>query len=369
MGAERGVRPKGVNHRDLVSQEEARGGGAARGPRRRGSRAEEPAEQAASAGAEPKPARRRRGTRGGRGPEEEDRDGGRRGDEGGQGAEGRQGGSGDREGEAGQAAQACPGAAAPGPEERLGSRARRRSRRQEGDPRSPSRCSSRRSPSSRTGRSWRSTSDGRPIARSRATSTRASSTTSSPGWRRRSSTSASSATASSTWTRSSCPELEGKRHGKRIQELISRGQEVLVQAVKDPMGTKGARLTTEISLPGRFLVYTPYGDGIGVSRRLEDAERERLKTICKGLELPEGGLIVRTAAEGATEAELVGRPQATWSKLWSTITRPSSAHEGARRSSTRRSSCRSASCAISSSATSSGSSSTTIARTGRSSRT
>ena len=63
------------------------------------------------------------------------------------------------------------------------------------------------------------------------------------------------------------PELEEKRHGKRIQELISRGQEVLVQAVKDPMGTKGARLTTEISLPGRFLVYTPYGDGIGVSRR------------------------------------------------------------------------------------------------------
>ncbi len=95
------------------------------------------------------------------------------------------------------------------------------------------------------------------------------------------------------------PELEGKRHGKRIQELISRGQEVLVQAVKDPMGTKGARLTTEISLPGRFLVYTPFGDGIGVSRRLEDAERERLKKICKGLELSEGGLIVRTAAEGA----------------------------------------------------------------------
>ncbi|HSK14681.1 MAG TPA: Rne/Rng family ribonuclease [Gaiellaceae bacterium] len=102
------------------------------------------------------------------------------------------------------------------------------------------------------------------------------------------------------------PELEGKRHGKRIQELISRGQEVLVQAVKDPMGTKGARLTTEVSLPGRFLVYTPYGDGIGVSRRLDDDERERLKKICKALELPEGGLIVRTAAEGATEEELAG---------------------------------------------------------------
>jgi ribonuclease G len=114
------------------------------------------------------------------------------------------------------------------------------------------------------------------------------------------------------------PELEGKRHGKRIQELISRGQEVVVQAVKDPMGTKGARLTTEVSLPGRFLVYTPYGDGIGVSRRLEDEERERLKAICKGLELPEGGLIVRTAAEGASEQELEGDLKLLL-KLWSTI--------------------------------------------------
>jgi ribonuclease G len=114
------------------------------------------------------------------------------------------------------------------------------------------------------------------------------------------------------------PELEGKRHGKRIQELIARGQEVLVQAVKDPMGTKGARLTTEISLPGRFLVYTPHGDGIGVSRRLEDDERERLKQICKALELPEGGLIVRTAAEGASEEELAGDLKLLL-KLWSTI--------------------------------------------------
>ncbi|MCC6223895.1 MAG: Rne/Rng family ribonuclease [Thermoleophilia bacterium] len=114
------------------------------------------------------------------------------------------------------------------------------------------------------------------------------------------------------------PELEGKRHGRRIQELVSRGQEVLVQAVKDPMGTKGARLTTEISLPGRFLVYTPFGDGIGVSRRLEDDERERLKGLCRGLELPEGGIIVRTAAEGASEAELAG-DLALLRKLWLTI--------------------------------------------------
>jgi ribonuclease G len=114
------------------------------------------------------------------------------------------------------------------------------------------------------------------------------------------------------------PELEGRKHGRRIQELVERGQEVLVQAVKDPMGTKGARLTTEISLPGRFLVFVPFGDGIGVSRRLEDDERERLKAICKELELPEGGLIVRTAAEGASKQELEG-DLALLQKLWSTI--------------------------------------------------
>jgi ribonuclease G len=114
------------------------------------------------------------------------------------------------------------------------------------------------------------------------------------------------------------PELEGRKHGRRIQELVERGQEVLVQAVKDPMGTKGARLTTEVSLPGRFLVFVPFGDGIGVSRRLEDDERERLKAICKELELPEGGLIVRTAAEGASREELEG-DLALLQKLWSTI--------------------------------------------------
>jgi ribonuclease G len=114
------------------------------------------------------------------------------------------------------------------------------------------------------------------------------------------------------------PELEGKRHGRKIQDLIQRGQEVLVQAVKDPMGTKGARLTTEISLPGRFLVYTPFGEGIGISRRLDDAERERLKAISKELDVPEGGVIVRTAAEGASKEELQG-DLALLQKLWSTI--------------------------------------------------
>jgi ribonuclease G len=114
------------------------------------------------------------------------------------------------------------------------------------------------------------------------------------------------------------PELEGKRHGKKIQDLISRGEQLLVQAVKDPMKTKGARLTTEISLPGRFLVYVPNGEGLGVSRRLEDSERARLKEIIKGLEVKEGGVIVRTAAEGAS-AEDVERDLVFLQRLWKTI--------------------------------------------------
>ena len=115
------------------------------------------------------------------------------------------------------------------------------------------------------------------------------------------------------------PELEGKRHhGKKIQDLISRGEQLLVQAVKDPMKTKGARLTTEISLPGRFLVYVPNGEGLGVSRRLEDAERLRLKDIIKRLEVKEGGVIVRTAAEGAS-AEDVERDLVFLQRLWKTI--------------------------------------------------
>src|SRR5438046_7669049 len=86
------------------------------------------------------------------------------------------------------------------------------------------------------------------------------------------------------------PELEGKaRQGKKIQDLISRGQTVMVQAVKDPMKTKGARLTTEISLPGRFVVYQPNGDGFGVSRRLDDDERERRQDAWKGLARRGGG--------------------------------------------------------------------------------
>ena len=114
------------------------------------------------------------------------------------------------------------------------------------------------------------------------------------------------------------PELEGRKGARKIQDLIKRGQTVMVQAVKDPMKSKGARLTTEISLPGRFLVYVPNGEGSGVSRRLEDAERTRLKDIVKGLDPKGGGIIVRTAAEGAS-AEDIERDLVFLQRLWKTI--------------------------------------------------
>ncbi|HKT44021.1 MAG TPA: Rne/Rng family ribonuclease [Gaiellaceae bacterium] len=113
------------------------------------------------------------------------------------------------------------------------------------------------------------------------------------------------------------PELE-RGHGRRIQDLISRGQTILVQAVKDPMKTKGARLTTQISLPGRFVVFVPQGEGLGVSRRLEDDERNRLKDILKKLEVKEGGVIVRTAAEGASEED-IERDLVFLQRLWRSI--------------------------------------------------
>jgi ribonuclease G len=114
------------------------------------------------------------------------------------------------------------------------------------------------------------------------------------------------------------PELEGRARGRKIQDLLSRGQEVLVQAVKDPMKSKGARLTTEISLPGRFVVFVPSGEGLGVSRRLDEDERIRLRDILKGLDVKEGGLIVRTAAEGAS-AEDIERDLVFLQRLWKTI--------------------------------------------------
>jgi ribonuclease G len=87
--------------------------------------------------------------------------------------------------------------------------------------------------------------------------------------------------------------------GKRIGDLLKPGQEILVQVMKDPLKTKGARLSMQLSIAGRYLVYVPDGEGIGVSRRLSDKERDRLRKETKGLDLQGGGAIIRTAAAGA----------------------------------------------------------------------
>ena len=102
---------------------------------------------------------------------------------------------------------------------------------------------------------------------------------------------------------------------RKIELALKTGQPVLVQVTKDPIGQKGARLTSQISLPGRYLVYVPAGGMSGISRRLPENERARLKSILKNLVPDEAGVIVRTAAEGATEEELtrdVARLKAQW---------------------------------------------------------
>ncbi len=91
---------------------------------------------------------------------------------------------------------------------------------------------------------------------------------------------------------------EGEKRARRITDALKNGQQVLVQVIKDPMGHKGARLSTKISLAGRYLVYVPGGSGVGVSRRLKQGERERLRDISKELKPKDAGLIVRTIAEG-----------------------------------------------------------------------
>ncbi len=91
--------------------------------------------------------------------------------------------------------------------------------------------------------------------------------------------------------------------GKRITDLLKPGQEILVQAVKDPLKTKGPRLSMQLSIAGRYLVFVPQGEGVGVSRRLEDKERDRVRRAAAKAELGDGGVIVRTAAQGATKEE------------------------------------------------------------------
>jgi len=110
--------------------------------------------------------------------------------------------------------------------------------------------------------------------------------------------------------------LEGE--SKRIESALKSGQSILVQVTKDPIGHKGARLTSQVSLPGRYLVYVPGANMTGISRKLPDTERARLKQILKQV-MPEGaGVIVRTAAEGASEEELardVSRLAAQWEAI------------------------------------------------------
>ncbi|MGB3764307.1 MAG: Rne/Rng family ribonuclease [Ornithinimicrobium sp.] len=105
---------------------------------------------------------------------------------------------------------------------------------------------------------------------------------------------------------------------KRIENALTSGESVLVQVTKDPIGHKGARLTSQVSLPGRFLVYVPGNSMTGISRKLPDTERARLKKILKEVVPAEAGVIVRTAAEGASEEDLradVERLTAMWETI------------------------------------------------------
>jgi ribonuclease G len=94
------------------------------------------------------------------------------------------------------------------------------------------------------------------------------------------------------------------REGRNITDLLKPGQEIVVQVVKDPLKTKGARLSMDLTIAGRYMVYAPYGEGVGVSRRLDDKERERLRRQAAKLDLKGGGAIIRTAAQGAERADL-----------------------------------------------------------------
>ena len=116
----------------------------------------------------------------------------------------------------------------------------------------------------------------------------------------------------------------GNGKQRKIEDVLSSGQTILVQVTKDPIGQKGARLTSQISLAGRFLVYVPGGQTSGISRKLPDTERTRLKTLLKDV-LPEDvGVIVRTAAEGATEDQLT-RDVSALTARWEDIERKAKA--------------------------------------------
>ena len=120
------------------------------------------------------------------------------------------------------------------------------------------------------------------------------------------------------WDAAAAESEGGKNQPRRIELALKPGDRVLVQVTKDPVGHKGARLTSQVSLPGRYLVYVPNGSMNGISRKLPDTERARLKTILKQV-LPENvGVIVRTASEGATEEQLtldVNRLTSQWAEI------------------------------------------------------
>lgn len=94
------------------------------------------------------------------------------------------------------------------------------------------------------------------------------------------------------------------RDGRQITDMIKPGQEIVVQVVKDPLKTKGARLSMDLTIAGRYMVYAPYGEGVGVSRRLDEKERERLRKEAAKLDLKGAGAIIRTSAQGAKRADL-----------------------------------------------------------------
>jgi ribonuclease E len=120
--------------------------------------------------------------------------------------------------------------------------------------------------------------------------------------------------------------LEGK--ARTIESALRAGDTVLVQVTKDPIAQKGARLTSQVSLPGRFLVYVPGGAMTGISRKLPDTERHRLKAILKKVVPEDAGVIIRTAAEGASEADLtrdVERLTRQWDEIQAKAAKPKSA--------------------------------------------
>jgi ribonuclease G len=111
---------------------------------------------------------------------------------------------------------------------------------------------------------------------------------------------------------------DGEKRPHKITQMLKPGQELLVQVNKDPMGSKGARLTGQLSLAGRYLVYVPGGSGVGVSRRLPTDERDRLRELCKSLKTKDAGLIVRTVAEGKSVEEMKNDLQFL-SRLWTRL--------------------------------------------------